>query len=94
MNKAELVTAVAKRTGMTRKDTEPLVLAVFDSMTAALIEEEKVQILGFGTFEVKERKERTGKHPRTGEDMVYPATKAPSFKASKTLKDLIAKQDD
>lgn len=89
MNKNELVSAVAERCNMTKKDAEVVVMATFDAMTEALAQEEKIQLIGFGTFEVKHRAERTGRNPRTKEEMVIPAAKIPSFKAGKALKDLV-----
>ena len=91
MNKTELIAVAAERTGLTKKDTERVINAAFDAVTAALCKEEKVQISGFGTFEVKSREARTGRNPHTGEAVEIPATKVPSFKASKTLKDTVAK---
>lgn len=91
MNKTELIAAVAANTGMTKKDSEKAVNAVIDSITAALVAGEKVQIAGFGIFEVKEREARTGRNPFTKQPMEIPATRVPAFKASKTLKDSVAK---
>ena len=91
MNKTELIAAVAANTGMTKKDSEKAVNAVVDSITAALVAGEKVQLAGFGIFEVKDREARTGRNPFTNETMEIPATRVPAFKASKTLKDSVAK---
>ena len=91
MNKTELVAAVAEKTGLTKKDAERVVSAAVDTITQALCEGEKVQISGFGIFEVKEREARVGRNPRTKETIQIPATKLPAFKASKTLKDAVAK---
>jgi len=91
MNKTELIAAVAESAGMTKKDTERVVNAAIDSITAALCKGEKVQISGFGTFEVKDREARVGRNPHTKEAIEIPATKVPGFKASKTLKDTVAK---
>ena len=91
MNKTELIAAAAEQTGLTKKDTEKVLNAALDTVTAALVKGDKVQISGFGIFEVKEREARTGRNPRTGETMEIAASKAPSFKASKTLKDAIVK---
>ena len=91
MNKTELIAAAAEQTGLTKKDTEKALNAVLDVITAALCKDDKVQISGFGIFEVKEREARTGRNPRTGEAMEIAASRVPSFKASKTLKDAIDK---
>ena len=90
MNKTELVAIVAEKSGLTKKDAEQVVSATFDTITAQLVKGEKVQISGFGIFEVKEREARVGRNPRTKEAIQIPASKAPVFKASKTLKDTIA----
>lgn len=89
MNKTELIAAVAEKTGLTKKDAERVVSAAFDTITAELKAGEKVQISGFGIFEVKERDARVGRNPRTKEAIQIPAAKVPAFKASKTLKDAI-----
>ena len=91
MNKTELIAAVAENAGLTKKDTERGVNACLDAITAALQQGEKVQISGFGTFEVKAREARVGRNPHTKEAIEIPATKVPGFKASKTLKDTVAK---
>ena len=91
MNKTELIAAVAESAGLTKKDTERVVNACLDAITAALQRGEKVQISGFGTFEVKDREARIGRNPHTKEAIEIPATKVPGFKASKTLKDTVAK---
>ena len=91
MNKTELIAAVAESAGLTKKDTERVVNACLDAITAALQQGEKVQISGFGTFEVKDREARIGRNPHTKEAIEIPATKVPGFKASKTLKDTVAK---
>ena len=91
MNKTELIAAAAEKTGMTKKDTEKVLNAALDAITAALVKGDKVQVSGFGIFEVKEREARTGRNPRTGEPMEIAASKNPAFKASKTLKDAIDK---
>lgn len=91
MNKTELVAAVAEKSGMTKKDAERVVSAAFETITAELAKGGKVQISGFGIFEVKEREARVGRNPRTKEAIQIPASKAPAFKASKTLKDTISK---
>ena len=91
MNKTELVAAVAEKSGMTKKDAERVVSATFETITAELMKGEKVQISGFGIFEVKAREARVGRNPRTKEAIEIPASKAPAFKASKTLKDTVSK---
>lgn len=91
MNKTELIAAAAEQTGMTKKDTEKVLNAALDAIAAALAKNDKVQVSGFGIFEVKEREARTGRNPQTGEAMEIAASRTPSFKASKTLKDAIAK---
>ena len=91
MNKTELIAAVAQSAGLTKKDTERVVNACLDSITAALQQGEKVQISGFGIFEVKEREARVGRNPRTKEAIEIPASKVPAFKASKALKDIVSK---
>ena len=91
MNKTELIAAVAESAGLSKKDTERVVNAAIDSITNALCKGEKVQISGFGTFEVKDREARVGRNPHTKEAIEIPATKVPGFKASKTLKDTVAK---
>ena len=91
MNKTELVAAVAESAGLSKKDTERVVNAALDIITAALCQGEKVQISGFGTFEAKDREARVGRNPHTKEAIEIPATKVPGFKASKTLKDTVAK---
>ena len=91
MNKTELIAAVAENTGMSKKDSEKAVSAVFESITAALVAGEKVQLVGFGAFEVKERAERICRNPRTKEEVVVPATRVASFKVGKALKDAVAK---
>ena len=91
MNKTELVAAVAEQTGMTKKDTEKALNAAFDVIASALSKGEKVQVSGFGIFEVKEREARMGRNPRTGEAMEIAASRTPTFKASKTLKDALEK---
>lgn len=92
MNKAELVAAVAEKAGFTKKDAEIAVNAVVASIEKALVAGEKVQLIGFGTFETRERKARQGRNPRKpGETISIPASKAPVFKAGKALKDAINK---
>ena len=91
MNKAELIATIAEKTGMTKKDAERVVSATFEAITDTLQKGDKVQVSGFGSFEVKTREARVGRNPRTKEEVQIPATRLPAFKASKTLKDKIAK---
>ena len=91
MNKTELIAATAEKAGITKKDSERVLNAAIDAMTAALANGEKVQLSGFGAFEVKEREARTGRNPHTKEAIEIPATRVPAFKASKALKDIVAK---
>lgn len=91
MNKTELATAVAEKTGLTKKDAERIVAATLETITQTLQKGEKVQLSGFGIFEVKDRDARVGRNPHTKEAIQIPATRLPTFKASKTLKDVIAK---
>ena len=89
MNKNELVASVAEKAGLTKKDAEKAVGAIFESIQQALVEGDKVQVIGFGTFEVKERSARAGRNPRTNEAIQIPASKNPAFKAGKALKDAV-----
>ncbi|MFF2884940.1 HU family DNA-binding protein [Bacillus toyonensis] len=89
MNKAELTKVVAEKAELTQKDATVAIQAVVETITNALANEEKVQILGFGTFEVRERSARTGRNPQTGEEMQIAASKAPAFKAGKELKEAV-----
>lgn len=91
MNKAELVTAVAKKTGLSKKECEQAVNATFDAITETLVAGEKVQLVGFGAFEVKERGARVGRNPQTKKEIEIPATRVASFKVGKALKDAVAK---
>lgn len=91
MNKTELIAAVAEKTGMTKKDAERVINATFETMTASLAKGDKVAVSGFGNFEVKAREARVGRNPRTKETIQIPATRLPAFKASKALKDAVAK---
>ena len=90
MNKTELIAAVTQSAGLTKKDTERVINAAIDAITASLTAGDKVQISGFGTFEVKEREARIGRNPHTREAVEIPATKVPAFKPSKALKDTVA----
>ena len=91
MNKSELITLAAQNAGMTRKDAERVINAAIDAMTASLVSGDKVQLSGFGSFEVKDREARIGRNPHTKETVEIPATKVPVFKASKALRDNVAK---
>ena len=91
MNKTELIAAVAERTGVTKKDAERVVSATFDTIAAQLAAGEKVQVTGFGIFEVKEREARVGRNPLTGESIQIAASRTPAFKPGKALKDSVAK---
>ena len=90
MNKTELIAAVAENAELSKKDAETAVSATLDAITAALKEGDKVQLVGFGSFEVKSRAARTGRNPRTKEIVEIPASKVPVFKAGKALKDAVA----
>ncbi len=89
MNKAELVSAMAEKAALSKKDAEAALKAMTDVVAEELKKGEKVQLVGFGTFEVAAREARTGRNPRTGAEMTIPASKAPKFKAGKALKDMI-----
>ena len=89
MNKTELVAAIAEKAGLSKKDAEGAVKAFTDTVAEQLKAGEKIQLVGFGTFEVAERAARTGKNPQTGEAINIPASKAPKFKAGKALKDML-----
>lgn len=91
MNKAELIAAIADKAELSRKDSEAAVNALVDAVTAALKNDDKVQLVGFGSFEVKKRAARTGRNPKTKETIQIPASKVPVFKAGKALKDAVAK---
>ena len=91
MNKTELITIAAENSGLSKKDAERVLNAAIDAITAALVNGEKVQISGFGIFETKNREARVGRNPHTKETIEIPATRVPGFKASKALKDSVAK---
>jgi len=91
MNKSELIAAVAEKAGISKKDADKAVNAFVDSIIGTLKSGDKVQLVGFGTFEVRERSERTGHNPQTGKAITIPATKAPAFKAGKAFKEAVAK---
>ncbi len=89
MNKTELIAAVAEKAELSKKDSEAAVTAVFDAITVALSQNERVQLVGFGSFEVKSRAARVGRNPKTKAAIQIPASKAPIFKAGKALKDAV-----
>lgn len=89
MNKVELINAVANKTGLKKKEAEAAVSAVFEAITEALTSEDKVQVVGFGTFKVKAKEAREGRNPKTGEKITIAASKTPVFTAGKALKDQI-----
>ena len=91
MNKAELINAVAASADVSKKEAEAVVSATLDAITAALQEGDKVQLVGFGSFEVKKRAERIGRNPKTKESSKIPAATVPVFKAGKALKDAVTK---
>ncbi len=91
MNKAELITAAADRADISRKDAEKAINAAFEVITEELIAGERVSLVGFGSFDVKNRSERVGRNPRTREEIIIPASRVPQFKAGKALKDAVAK---
>ena len=89
MNKTELVAAIAEKSELSKKDAEKALKAFTDVVAEELKKGEKIQLVGFGTFEVSERAARTGRNPKSGEEMQIPASKAPKFKAGKALKDMM-----
>ena len=88
-NKADLIEGVASKTELTKKDATAAVEALFDVVTETLADGERVQVIGFGSFEVRDRAARKGRNPQTGEEIEIPATKVPAFKAGKGLKDAV-----
>ena len=92
MNKSDLIAAIAAKTGDTKKGAEASLNAFVDVVTGALVKGEKVQLVGFGSFEVRKRAARKGRNPQTKEEIKIPASKAPVFKAGKALKDLVNKK--
>ena len=90
MNKTDLIALTAERTGLTKKDTERVINAALEAISAAMADGDKVQLSGFGAFDVKDREARVGRNPHTKEAIEIPATKVPVFKPSKALRDLIA----
>ncbi len=92
MNKSELIDAMAKESGLSKKDSEKALKAFTDTVTATLKKKDKVQLVGFGTFETKSRAARTGRNPQTGKEIKIKASTAPVFKAGKALKDAVNKK--
>lgn len=92
MNKTELIASVAQKSDLTKKDAEKAVKAVFEAVSESLKKGDKVQIIGFGTFEVRTRKAREGRNPRNNKPIKIPASKTPAFKAGKQLKDMVNKK--
>ena len=90
MNKTELIAAIAEKTNLTKKDSELALAAALEAITAALVEGDTGQLIGFGSFEIKNREAREARNPRTGETIKVAASKAPVFKAGKALKDKVA----
>ncbi len=89
MNKAELVASMAEKSELSKKDAEKALNGLVESVKEALVEGEKVQLVGFGSFEVRERAERKGRNPQTREEIIIPASKVPVFKVGKALKDAV-----
>ncbi|MDR7245253.1 MULTISPECIES: HU family DNA-binding protein [Priestia] len=89
MNKTELVDAVVTQAELSKQDAKKAVEALFETISNTLAKEEKIQLIGFGTFEVRERAARTGRNPQTGEEMTIPASKVPAFKPGKELKEAV-----
>ena len=91
MNKTELIAEVANKAGLSRKDAEKALGAVVETITEAVVKGDKVQLVGFGVFDIKERGSRIGRNPKTKEEIEIPATRVPVFKAGKVLKDAVSK---
>lgn len=91
MNKADLINKVAERTSLTKKDSEKAVNAVIEAIEEALVNGQKVSLVGFGTFEVRPRQARIGRNPQTGETIEIPASKVPAFRPGKALKESVAR---
>ncbi|MCK1993704.1 HU family DNA-binding protein [Peribacillus muralis] len=89
MNKTELVSSVATQAELTKEEAKKVVDALFETITSTLAKEEKIQLVGFGTFEVRDRAARTGRNPQTGEEIQIAASKVPAFKAGKELKEAV-----
>ena len=90
MNKVELIAQIAEKSGLSKKDAEKALAAVIDTITEAVSNGDKVQLVGFGSFEVKQREARVGRNPKTKEAIEIPATRVPVFKAGRALKDSVA----
>lgn len=91
MNKTELIAAIAEKAGLSKKDSDAALSAMIESITGALVKGDKVSLIGFGTFEVRERAARVGQNPQTGEKIKIAASKAPAFKAGQALKNAVNK---
>lgn len=91
MNKSELILAIEEKAGLSKRDSKKALEAVLKAVTEELVSGNKVSIVGFGSFEVRERKERVGRNPKTKEEITIPASRVPHFKAGKALKDAVAK---
>lgn len=91
MNKAELISAVSEKTGLSKKDSEKAINATFDTIGESLEAGERVQLVGFGVFDIKDRPARVGRNPKTKEEINIPASRVPTFKAGKALKDSVDK---
>ncbi len=91
MNKSELINAIAEKSGLTKKDSEKALNAFVEAVEESLTKGNKVQLIGFGTFEVRERSARKGRNPQTGEEIMIPAAKVPAFKPGKALKESVNK---
>lgn len=91
MNKTELIAEIAGKSGLSKKDAEKALTAVVDTITETIVKGDKVQLVGFGSFETKSREARMGRNPKTKEAIEIPATRVPVFKAGKALKDVVAK---
>lgn len=91
MNKAELISVVSEKTGLSKKDSERAINATFDTIGESLEAGEKVQLVGFGVFDIKERAARIGRNPKTKEEIAIPASRVPTFKAGKALKESVDK---
>jgi DNA-binding protein HU-beta len=92
MNKSEFISAISEKSGLSKKDSEKALTAVIDAVTDALIAGDKVQLIGFGIFDIKERKARTGRNPKTKEVIDIPETRAPVFKPGRLLRDAVSKE--
>ncbi len=91
MNKSELISSISEKSGLTKKDAEKTLAAFIDSITETVRKNDKVQLIGFGTFELRSRNERKGRDPRTGKEILIPASNVPSFKPGKSFKDNVNK---